>query len=42
MMCSILYSILDAIEHAIGVFGLRTSEELSINRSLGSTNLRMV
>jgi len=42
MMCSILYSILDALEHVIGVFGLRTSEELSVIMTLGSTNLRMV
>ena len=42
MMCSILYSILDALEHVIVVFGLRTSEELSVIMTLGSTNLRMV
>ena len=37
MVCGILHSILDALEHAIGVFGLRTSEELSVIMNLGST-----
>jgi hypothetical protein len=35
MMCSILYSITDALEHGTGVFGLWTSEGLSVIMDLG-------